>query len=79
MANGGGGDDGGGDGNRDGSGGDGGDGGVVVEKAAHNSHTRRCRAKVNAKFEELRAVLPPPPASVELKFKAQVLDWTITC
>ncbi|GAB0497780.1 hypothetical protein MMPV_009117 [Pyropia vietnamensis] len=54
-------------------------GGAVVEKAAHNSHTRRCRAKVNAKFEELRSVLPPPPASVELKFKAQVLDWTITC
>lgn len=43
----------------------------------HNSHTRRCRAKVNSKFQELLAILPAPPADTGIKHKAQILDYTI--
>lgn len=44
-------------------------------KQAHNSHTRRCRAKVNLKFQELMQILPPP--SNGIKHKAQILEYTI--
>lgn len=44
-------------------------------KQAHNSHTRRCRAKVNSKFKELMQILPPP--SNGIKHKAQILEYTI--
>lgn len=43
----------------------------------HNSHTRRCRAKVNNKFAELLSVLPTPPPKTGVKHKAQILDYTI--
>eukprot|EP00737_Agarophyton_chilense_P002695 gb/GEZJ01003092.1/.p1 GENE.gb/GEZJ01003092.1/~~gb/GEZJ01003092.1/.p1 ORF type:complete len:591 (-),score=95.05 gb/GEZJ01003092.1/:1232-2833(-) len=41
------------------------------------SHTRRCREKVTRQFEHLLDVLPPPPPGVEVKHKAQILDYTI--
>lgn len=41
------------------------------------SHTRRCREKVTRQFEHLLEVLPRPPIGVEVKHKAQVLDYTI--
>lgn len=43
----------------------------------HNSHTRRCRAKVNNKFAELLQILPTPPPKTGVKHKAQILDYTI--
>lgn len=46
-------------------------------RQTHNSHTRRCRAKVNSKFQELLSILPPPPQDVATKHKAQILDYTI--
>lgn len=46
-------------------------------KHSHNSHTRRCRAKVNSKFKELLEVLPPPPPETGVKHKAQILEYTI--
>lgn len=46
-------------------------------KDTHNSHTRRCRAKVNAKFQELLSILPTPPPKTGIKHKAQILDYTI--
>lgn len=46
-------------------------------KDVHNSHTRRCRAKVNNKFQELLRILPPPPPKTGVKHKAQILDYTI--
>lgn len=46
-------------------------------KDTHNSHTRRCRAKVNLKFAELLSVLPAPPPKAGIKHKAQILDYTI--
>ena len=41
------------------------------------SHTRKCREKVTRQFEHLLNVLPPPPRGVEVKHKAQILDYTI--
>lgn len=41
------------------------------------SHTRKCREKVTRQFEHLLHVLPPPPRGVEVKHKAQILDYTI--
>lgn len=49
----------------------------VVTKDTHNSHTRRCRAKVNSKFQELLSILPTPPPKTGIKHKAQILDYTI--
>lgn len=46
-------------------------------KDTHNSHTRRCRAKVNTKFQELLSVLPIPPPKTGIKHKAQILDYAI--
>ncbi len=46
-------------------------------KDVHNSHTRRCRAKVNNKFQELLRILPKPPPKTGVKHKAQILDYTI--
>lgn len=46
-------------------------------KDVHNSHTRRCRAKVNNKFQELLRILPTPPPKTGVKHKAQILDYTI--
>lgn len=46
-------------------------------KDVHNSHTRRCRAKVNTKFQELLSILPTPPPKTGVKHKAQILDYTI--
>ena len=46
-------------------------------KDTHNSHTRRCRAKVNSKFQELLQILPAPPPKTGIKHKAQILDYTI--
>jgi hypothetical protein len=43
----------------------------------HKVHTRRSRAKLNDKMDELRRVLPAPPAGRSLKSKAQILDWAI--
>ncbi|CAN8067295.1 unnamed protein product [Agarophyton chilense] len=41
------------------------------------SHTRRCRAKVNTNFERLLQVLPDPSSGIEVKHKAQVLQYAI--
>ncbi|CDF37456.1 unnamed protein product [Chondrus crispus] len=46
-------------------------------KDTHNSHTRRCRAKVNLKFQELLSILPTPPPKTGIKHKAQILDYAI--
>lgn len=46
-------------------------------KDTHNSHTRRCRAKVNSKFQELLSILPTPPSKTGIKHKAQILDYAI--
>ena len=48
-----------------------------VKRGTHNSHTKRCRDKVNQRFHELVSVLPPAPDDVEVKHKAQILDYTI--
>ncbi|KAI0565899.1 GAF-like protein [Gracilaria domingensis] len=45
--------------------------------APPKSHTRRCREKVTRQFENLLEVLPPPPRGVEVRHKAQILDYTI--
>ncbi|KAI0565716.1 GAF-like protein [Gracilaria domingensis] len=41
------------------------------------SHTRRCRAKLNSNFERLLEVLPEPPEGVEIRHKAQILQYAI--
>lgn len=41
------------------------------------SHTKMCRDRLNNMFERLRHTLPPAPAGVEVKHKAQVLDYAI--
>lgn len=51
--------------------------GESLNKDTHNSHTRRCRAKVKSKFEELLSILPTPPPRTGIKHKAQILDYTI--
>lgn len=45
--------------------------------AAPKSHTRKCREKVTRQFENLLEVLPRPPNGVEVKHKAQILEYTI--
>lgn len=54
-----------------------------VTNSAHQSslsksHTRKCREKVTRQFENLFEVLPPPPRGVEVKHKAQILEYTIS-
>jgi len=46
-------------------------------RVSHKSHTRRCREKVNEKFQNLLSELPRPPSGTEVKHKAQILDYTI--
>jgi len=41
------------------------------------SHTRRCREKVNEKFANLLEALPSAPPGVEVKHKAQILEYTL--
>lgn len=41
------------------------------------SHTKMCRDRLNGMFERLRHTLPPAPPGVEVKHKAQVLDYAI--
>lgn len=41
------------------------------------SHTKMCRDRLNNMFERLRHTLPPAPSGVEVKHKAQVLDYAI--
>lgn len=41
------------------------------------SHTKMCRDRLNNMFVRLRHTLPPAPAGVEVKHKAQVLDYAI--
>ncbi len=41
------------------------------------SHTRRCREKVNEKFARLLEALPAAPPGVEVKHKAQILEYAI--
>lgn len=41
------------------------------------SHTRRCREKVNEKFARLLEALPAAPNGVEVKHKAQILEYAI--
>lgn len=41
------------------------------------SHTKMCRDRLNNMFEQLRHTLPPAPAGVEVKHKAQVLEYAI--
>ncbi len=42
------------------------------------SHTKLCRDRLNGMFERLRRTLPAAPVGVEVKHKAQVLDYAIT-
>ena len=41
------------------------------------SHTKMCRDRLNNKFEKLRNTLPVAPTGVEVKHKAQLLDYAI--
>lgn len=41
------------------------------------SHTKLCRDRLNNMFDRLKHTLPPPPPGVEVKHKAQVLDYAI--
>eukprot|EP00178_Gracilaria_changii_P005198 TRINITY_DN1849_c0_g1_i1.p2 TRINITY_DN1849_c0_g1~~TRINITY_DN1849_c0_g1_i1.p2 ORF type:complete len:557 (-),score=96.56 TRINITY_DN1849_c0_g1_i1:5801-7249(-) len=41
------------------------------------SHTKMCRDRLNNMFERLKKTLPPAPSGVEVKHKAQVLDYAI--
>lgn len=41
------------------------------------SHTKQCRDRLNNAFERLKHTLPPPAPGVEVKHKAQVLDYAI--
>lgn len=41
------------------------------------SHTKLCRDRLNNMFEKLKHTLPPAPPGVEVKHKAQVLDYAI--
>lgn len=41
------------------------------------SHTKMCRDRLNSMFERLKRTLPPAPSGVEVKHKAQVLDYAI--
>lgn len=41
------------------------------------SHTKMCRDRLNNMFERLRHTLPPAPSGVEVKHKAQLLEYAI--
>ncbi|KAI0567243.1 hypothetical protein FGB62_3g250 [Gracilaria domingensis] len=41
------------------------------------SHTKMCRDRLNNMFERLKQTLPPAPSDMEVKHKAQVLDYAI--
>ncbi|PXF44424.1 hypothetical protein BWQ96_05867 [Gracilariopsis chorda] len=43
----------------------------------HNTHTRRCRARLNGRFDTLNNILPRSP-TVEVKHKVHILDHAIT-
>lgn len=43
----------------------------------HNTHTRRCRARLNWRFDALNNMLPHPPAA-EVKHKVHILDHAIS-
>lgn len=48
-----------------------------VQSGGTLSHTKMCRDRLNNMFERLRHTLPPAPSGVEVKHKAQVLDYAI--
>ena len=48
------------------------------QSSLSKSHTRKCREKVTRQFENLFEVLPSPPKGVEVKHKAQILEYTIS-
>lgn len=52
---------------------------AIARKRGNNTHTRRCRKKVNDKFQELLSILPPPedPKENPIKHKAQILAYSI--
>lgn len=52
---------------------------AIARKRGNNTHTRRCRKKVNDKFDELLSILPPPddPKAQPVKHKAQILAYSI--
>lgn len=52
-------------------------GGTSAVQSGAPSHTKLCRDRLNNMFEQLRHTLPPAPAGVEVKHKAQVLDYAI--
>lgn len=52
-------------------------GGTLTTLNGAPSHTKMCRDRLNNMFEQLRHTLPPAPAGVEVKHKAQVLDYAI--
>lgn len=39
------------------------------------SHTKMCRDRLNNMFDRLRDTLPAPPVGIDIKHKAQVLDY----
>lgn len=53
---------------------------ALARKRGNNNHTRRCRQKVNDRFEELLKVLPAPsdPKAHPIKHKAQILEYSIS-
>jgi len=55
-------------------------GGAISKKrpAGLPSHTKLCRDRLNGMFEQLRRTLPAAPIGVEVKHKAQVLDYAIS-
>ena len=52
-------------------------GGGSAAQSGALSHTKMCRDRLNNMFEKLRHTLPPAPPGVEVKHKAQVLDYAI--
>lgn len=52
--------------------------GSMQGKPAPLSHTKLCRDRLNGMFERLRTTLPAAPNGVEVKHKAQVLDYAIS-
>lgn len=58
----------------------GGRGGGISRPPARGalSHTKLCRDRLNGMFERLRSTLPAAPVGVEVKHKAQVLDYAIS-
>lgn len=43
----------------------------------HKIHTRRSRAKLNSRMDELKEILPNPPNGVVIKSKAQIIEYAI--